>query len=99
MAFNIEFMPDAWEHVQNFSARDRTTVLTAIETQLRHEPHIHTRHRKPMRENSLAGWELRIGKFRVFYDIETNGENTVYVIAIGVKQRAQVFIGGKRFEL
>lgn len=99
MTFDIEFMPDAWEHLQDFSARNRTTVLAVIETQLRYEPHVQTRNRKPMRKNTLAGWELRIGKFRVFYDIETNGENIVYVIAIGVKQREQVFIGGKRFEL
>ena len=99
MAFEIEFMPDAWEHLQDFSARDRTTILADIETQLRYEPHVETRNRKPMRENALAGWELRIGQFRVFYDIENNSVKVVYVVAIGVKQRNQLLIGGKRFEL
>ncbi len=99
MAFEIEFMPDAWEHLQEFSARDRTTTLAEIEKQLRYEPHVETRNRKPMRENVLADWELRIDKFRVFYDIENNRVKVVYVIAIGVKERNQLFIGGKRFEL
>ena len=96
MAFEIEFMPDAWEHLKDFSARDRTTVLAGIETQLRYEPHVETRNRKAMRENTLADWELRTGKFRVFYDIENK---IVYVIAVGIKARNQLFIGGKRFEV
>ena len=96
MAFEIEFTPDAWEHLQDFSARDRTTVLAGIETQLRYEPYVETRNRKAMRENTLADWELRTGKFRVFYDIENK---IVYVIAVGIKERNQLFIGGKRFEV
>ncbi len=97
--FDIEFMPDAWEHLQAFSARDRKRVLAAIKTQLRYESYVPTRNRKPLRADTLAGWELRVDPFRVFYDIENNSMKIVYVIAIGVKQRNQVFIGGKRFEL
>jgi len=99
MAFEIEFTPDAWEHLQDFSARDRTIILEGIETQLRHEPHVQTRNRKPLRENSLADWELRIGKFRVFYDIDDNNVRIVFIIAIGLKEGNRLFIGGKRFEL
>ncbi|MEW5957096.1 MAG: hypothetical protein AB1801_05185 [Chloroflexota bacterium] len=99
MAFEIEFMPDAWEHLQNFSARDRTTLLAEIDIQLRYEPHVETRNRKPLRENTLADWELRVEKFRVFYDIEDNHVRIVFIIAIGVKEGNHLFIGGKRFEL
>jgi len=99
MVFEIEFMPDAWEHLQNFSARDRTMLLAEIEKQLRCEPHIPIRNRKLMRVNPLASWELRVGKFRVFYDIENNNVRIVYVIAIGVKERSQLFIGGRRFKI
>lgn len=99
MAFEIEFTPDAWEHLQDFSARNRTTLLAEIETQLRHEPHVETRNRKPLRKNILADWELRVGRFRVFYDIDDNNVRIVLIIAFGVKNGNRLFIGGKRFEL
>lgn len=46
MAFKIEFAPDAWEHLQKFTARERNLILDEIETQLQHEPNIETRNRK-----------------------------------------------------
>jgi len=99
MIFEIEFTPDAWEHLQVFSARDRAILLAEIETQLRYEPHIQTRNRKSLQENPLASWELRVGKFRVFYDVNDNNVKIVFIIAIGIKERNRLFIGGKRFEL
>ncbi|HIK31363.1 MAG TPA: hypothetical protein IGS17_09210 [Oscillatoriales cyanobacterium M59_W2019_021] len=66
MAFELEFTPDAWEHLQGFSARDRKILMEAIDTQLRYEPYLETRNRKPMQDNSIATWELRVGQFRSF---------------------------------
>jgi mRNA-degrading endonuclease RelE of RelBE toxin-antitoxin system len=37
-----------------------------------------------MRENPLADWELRVGEYRVFYDVD-NDQNVVMILAIGVK--------------
>jgi len=99
MPFEIEFMPDAWEHLQNFSARDRTILLAEIETQLHYKPNVRTRKRKPLRPSSFAAWELRVRKFRVFYDIENNDAKMVFIIAIGIKDRNRLSIGGRRFEL
>lgn len=67
------------------SARDRHAVLDAIKVQLTHQPTTETRNRKPMRSNPLAPWELRIGKLRVFYDVESGSNPVVNVLAIGVK--------------
>jgi len=99
MEFELEFTPDAWVHLQEFSARDRGLILDAINTQLRYEPDVETRNRKPMKDNLLATWELRVGKFRVFYDIDNDTVKIVYILAIGYKDHNQLFIGGKRFEL
>lgn len=99
MAFELEFTPDAWAHLQGFSARDRKIIMEAIDTQLRHEPNLETRNCKPMQNNSLATWELRVGQFRVFYDIQDNSVKIVYIIAIGYKEHNQLFIGGKEFNL
>jgi len=60
---------------------------------------VETKNRKPMRPNPLASWELRIGKLRVYYDIEEEAENVVYIVAIGVKERNRVWIGGEEVEL
>ncbi len=47
-----------------------------------------------------ADWELRLGPnncFRVFYQVK-NDDHEVHVLAIGVKDRNRLFIGGKEFE-
>src|SRR2546430_426154 len=61
------------------------------------------RNRKPLEEPAALGatWELRFGpknSFRVFYDVN-NEEKIVSVLAIGVKEGNQLFIGGQEFEL
>jgi mRNA-degrading endonuclease RelE of RelBE toxin-antitoxin system len=38
-----------------------------------------------MKDNLLATGELRVGKFRVFYDIDNDTVKIVYVLAIGYK--------------
>ena len=58
-----------------------------------------TRNRKPMRPNPVAPWELRVREFRVYYDIVEQPEPLVTILAVGVKKRNRVRIGGKEFEL
>jgi hypothetical protein len=48
-----------------------------------------------MRENKLSLWELRVRDLRAYYDVEEDDEPVVYVRAVGVKVRNQVFIEGK----
>ena len=63
-----------------------------------HEPLVETRHRKPLRPNDLSAWELRVGNFRVFYDV--NEEKKVVLIkAVGYKKHNMLYIRGRRFEL
>ena len=52
-----------------------------------------------MRPNPLAPWELRVGDLRVYYDVEHRPRPTVYVRAVGVKQRNRVCIGKEVIEL
>jgi len=52
-----------------------------------------------MRPNPVAPWELRIGTLRVYYDILEEPDETVYVRAIGVKERNTVRIGGEEIAL
>lgn len=61
MPYAIKYPSDAKQHLRQLSARDRTTILDAIEVQLGHEPLVETTHGKPLEKNALATWELRVG--------------------------------------
>lgn len=74
------------------TAYHRGKVLEAIGTQLVSEPAIPTRNRKPL-VNLIPPWtadppiwELRVGDYRVFYDV-SDEESVVYVRAIRRKPR------------
>jgi len=74
-------------------------VFDAVDEQLAHQPGIETRNRKPMRPNPTAPWELRIGELRVYYEIADEPDNVVTIVAVGVKDRNRVLIGGREIEL
>ena len=46
----------------------------------------------------MAGWELRIGKFRVFYNVDEE-THTVSIEAVGFKIGSILFIRVERREL
>jgi mRNA-degrading endonuclease RelE of RelBE toxin-antitoxin system len=99
MEFAIDLSPDAQSHLDDFTARERRTVLDAIDVRLRHEPLVWTRNRKPLDPNDLATWELRVGQLRVFYDVETEPQPIVWIRAIGRKIGNRLYLGGKELEL
>ncbi len=99
MAFRIEYSPATAEHLAALTARQRASVFDSVEQQLAHEPGVETRNRKPMRPNSLAPWELRIGELRVYFEFKQEPESVVTILAVGVKDRNRVLIGGKEIEL
>jgi mRNA-degrading endonuclease RelE of RelBE toxin-antitoxin system len=59
---------------------------------------VETRNRKQLRPNQTAEWELRVGKFRVFYDVDDQ-MHIVSIEAIGLKIGSNVFFRGKEQEL
>jgi addiction module RelE/StbE family toxin len=98
MPFQIELTQSALHDLDRFKKRERNIILDGIEEQLTREPLRKTRNRKPLRENPLSHWELRIGQYRVFYDV-SEVEQRVKVIAVGYKVHSKLFIGGEEFEL
>jgi mRNA-degrading endonuclease RelE of RelBE toxin-antitoxin system len=85
--------------MRSFTAGEQAIILHAIQRQLTDQPNVETRNKKPMRPNPVAPWELRVGKFRVFYDILMEPEPTVEFLAVGVKERDQLRIGGRLVKL
>jgi mRNA-degrading endonuclease RelE of RelBE toxin-antitoxin system len=98
MPYRIEYAPATVAHLQALTARQRARVLDAVDEQLSHQPNVETRNRKPMRPNPLAPWELRVEECRVYYDVEVDPEPIVMVLAVGVKDRDRVIIGGEEVE-
>lgn len=99
MAYQIEFAESVKTHLQVLTVRRRATILDAIERQLANEPLVETRNRKPLRPNPVAPWELRVGTMRVFYDVSEGPPQLVRVLAVGVKERNVLRIGGQEIQL
>ncbi len=93
MPYRIEYSPDAEDHLRQFTARQCRVILDAADIQLTHQPTVKTKNRKQMRPNPLAPWELRVGNFRVFYDVIQHPEPCVCIRAIGVKEHNVLRIG------
>lgn len=98
MRFDIVFTPEALEDLRLFKRGERTTIIAAIEEQLSHEPNNETRNRKRLRPNQTAEWELRVDRFRVFYDID-EGDHLVKIEAVGHKRGSRLFIHGEEYHL
>jgi mRNA-degrading endonuclease RelE of RelBE toxin-antitoxin system len=100
MPFEIEFTATAADHVRAYQKFEQQIVLEAIAEQLAHEPTAETRNRKRLGENELSDWELRIQKFRVFYDvILEDNRRVVKIKAVGHKEHNILYIGGKEVQL
>jgi mRNA-degrading endonuclease RelE of RelBE toxin-antitoxin system len=97
--FQIAYSPECEDHLRALSARDRAIVLDTVDQQLTHEPTVETRHRKPMRPNPLAPWELRIGDLRVYYEVDDSVEPVVHVRAVGIKVHNVVRVRGEELKL
>jgi len=99
MLYRIVYALEIRDHLRSLTARQRSTVFDAINQQLTYEPTVETRNRKPLRPNPLASWELRIGDLRVYDDAEEDPEQQVNIVAIGMKHRNRVSIGGELYDI
>ena len=99
MPYTVEFAESVEDHFRALTARDRATVLAAIDRQLLHEPLTETRNRKPLRPNPVAPWELRVGALRVFYEVVGANVGVVRILAVGRKQRNVLTIGDEEIQL
>ena len=97
-AYAIEITEEARHDLSMYTAFERKIITTAIRDQLAYQPLLETANRKKLRDNPIADWELRIGRFRVFYEVE-EAEPTVVVIAVGHKVHNVLFIRGEEVEL
>jgi len=98
--FEISLTPRAANHIRAYRKFEQRIILDAIEGQLAYEPTVETRNRKRLGENDFSSWELRVEKYRVFYDVVTEGDvRTVEVKAVGHKERNTLYIDEREVQL
>jgi mRNA-degrading endonuclease RelE of RelBE toxin-antitoxin system len=96
--YQIAVTESANDDLSVYTAFERKTIASAIRAQLTYQPMIETRQRKKLRDNPVASWELRIGKYRVFYEIDEMSRK-VTIIAIVHKEHNILFVRGKEVQL
>ena len=98
MAYTIDYTASAEGDLAVFKSYEQRLIVDAIDQQLLYEPHQETRNRKLLDPNPLAIWELRIGRYRVFYDLDTTSQ-LVLVKAVGWKDHNTLYLRGKAYVL
>jgi mRNA-degrading endonuclease RelE of RelBE toxin-antitoxin system len=88
----------AFAHLQAIRRYDRGAIMDAIHDQLTATPDQETRNRKRLRDNPLADWELRVGQYRVFYEVDAQ-RHRVTILAVGRKEGNRLIIEGKEVRL
>jgi mRNA-degrading endonuclease RelE of RelBE toxin-antitoxin system len=96
--YEIEFTPSARKDLKALRKFEQQAIVDAIDDQLRFEPNVETTNRKPLEPNDIADWELRLGKYRVFYDVEEQVK-IVAIQAVGLKLGNELYIRGERRDL
>ena len=96
--FEIRYTPEAIADLSSYGSRDRRRIMDQIDACLQHEPECETRNNKVLRPNRLAERELRIDRFRVFYDID-EGKSVVKIEAIGHKRGNRLYVRAEEFQL
>jgi mRNA-degrading endonuclease RelE of RelBE toxin-antitoxin system len=97
MKFLLTATPSADADIEYYKAFEQRVIVDAIKVHLLIDAHVETNRRKKLTQHPIATWELRVGKYRVFYELEE--PTTVKIVAVGHKEHNELFVRGKRVEL
>lgn len=98
MKFTLEITEEALEDLEYLDKAAQITIMDEIDRQLVAQPLKETRNRKPLRPDSPFNWELRIGNYRVFYDVDQETA-IVSVVSVGYKEHNKLYIRGQEVNL
>src|SRR6267142_704875 len=101
--FTLSFAPQVIEHLDVIESKYHGLLRRTSNEQLTYCPTEETRNRQPLDQPTPFGasWELRCGpdnRLRIFYEVDLAARE-VQVLAIGVKDRSRLLIGGEEYEL
>jgi mRNA-degrading endonuclease RelE of RelBE toxin-antitoxin system len=87
--FDVVVAPTALRQLRRLRRIDIVRILDAVESHLRYEPERPTRSAiKRLRGRQDATYRLRVGDFRVFYDVDGQ---TVTIVAVLHKRETETF--------
>jgi mRNA-degrading endonuclease RelE of RelBE toxin-antitoxin system len=96
--FEIELTERAKIELAWFNKSEQGVIIDGIERHLRYQPTSVTRNRKRLRPNLTAEWELRLGTFRVLYNVDEK-IRIVSIERVGEKQNNKFLFRGREEEL
>ena len=92
MRFEIKFTRNADGDLDHYGVYEQKLISDGVERFLEIDANVETRRHKQLRSNPMSPWELRLGKYRVFYEVQAGA--VVRVLAVGHKVHNELFIRG-----
>jgi mRNA-degrading endonuclease RelE of RelBE toxin-antitoxin system len=101
--FSLVYDTEFVNQLRSIDRKYHSLVRETIEQQLVFEPNVETYNRKQLVRMTTFGarWELRFGvnnELRLFYSVYPE-KTEVHILAIGIKIRERLYIGGKDVKL
>jgi mRNA-degrading endonuclease RelE of RelBE toxin-antitoxin system len=91
MTYEVRYSSEAVEQLKKLRAFDQTAILDQIEQVLCVNPTLESKARiKRLREPAPTQYRLRVGEFRVFYDVD---QDAVLIIQVLSKQDSIDYLG------
>jgi mRNA-degrading endonuclease RelE of RelBE toxin-antitoxin system len=94
MPFEISITVEAESQLHALPVREQRILEAAILSRLTDQPTTTTRAVKRLRPNPFAEYELRVGDFRVLYNVE---ESRVVLLIVGRKVGNKLIVGREEF--
>jgi mRNA-degrading endonuclease RelE of RelBE toxin-antitoxin system len=94
--FRITITEIADSQLKALTAREQRIIESAVLTRLRFQPTLLSHAIKRLRPNPLAEFELRVGDFRVLYNVEVENSEVVLLI-VGRKIGSKLIVEGEEF--
>jgi mRNA-degrading endonuclease RelE of RelBE toxin-antitoxin system len=94
----LDITDEAKEDLRYYKAYERKIIVNEITIQLPDQPDTETNSRRLLRDNPIARWELKVGKYRAFYEVDVQ-EKIVSIVSVGHKEHNVLFIRGKVVKL
>lgn len=89
-AYEVAFSAHAKRQLRKLDPQTRLKLIAALEA-LATNPHGINLNVKPMKGDDKGAWRLRVGNYRIIYDLY-DGELVVWVIELG--HRRDIYQGG-----
>ncbi|MBI1903401.1 MAG: type II toxin-antitoxin system RelE/ParE family toxin [Planctomycetia bacterium] len=96
MSYEITITHDADAQLRALPARAQRIIESAIITRLTEQPTVETKAIQRLRPNPFAQFELRVGDYRVLYNI-VEETSEIAIVAIGQKVGNALIVGGQEF--